>query len=171
MLNSVEHLYLEDENASGIYKYYAGKKYAFAALLPDEGISVTDYVAGLTPESLNKILSSPKYESVNCTLPKFSYDYENELSDELQSMGMNQAFNSDSANFSRMAEASLFINKVIHKTHIELSESGTRAAAVTAVEFTNDAVLTPDISLVFDRPFVYCIVVPKHRFLYLSELL
>lgn len=158
MLNSVEHFYLEDENASGIYKYYAGKKYAFAALLPDEGISVTDYVAGLTPESLNKILSSPKYESVNCTLPKFSYDYENELKDELQSMGMNQAFMMGIANFSKMAKASLSIDKVIHKTHIELTESGTRAAAVTAVEITENAVIMPDVSLVFDRPFVYCIV-------------
>lgn len=158
MLNSIESLYLEDDNAVGIYKYYAGKKYAFAALLPDEGISVTDYVAGLTPESLNKILSSPKYVNIECSLPKFSYDYENELSDDLQLMGMKQAFENDSADFSRMSEIQLYISKILHKTHIELTESGTRAAAVTAVELSNSCVLIPDKSVAFDRPFVYCIV-------------
>lgn len=158
MLNSIESLYLEDDNAVGIYKYYAGKKYAFAALLPDEGISVSDYVAELTPESLNKIFSSPKYVNIECSLPKFSYDYENELSDDLQLMGMKQAFKSDSADFSRMSEISLYISKILHKTHIELTESGTKAAAVTAVELSNDCVLIPDKSVAFDRPFVYCIV-------------
>lgn len=158
MLNSVEHFYLEDENASGIYKYYEGGKYAFAALLPDADISVNDYIAGLTPESLNTILSSPIHKNVYCSLPKFSYDYENELKDELQSMGMEQAFVDGIADFSKMAEASISIDKVIHKTHIELTESGTRSAAVTVVEFTDNAVITPDVNLVFDRPFVYCIV-------------
>ncbi|MCM1062566.1 MAG: dockerin type I domain-containing protein, partial [Eubacterium sp.] len=158
MLNSIESLYLEDDNAVGIYKYYAGKKYAFAALLPDEGISVSDYIAGLTPESLNKILSSPKYVNIECSLPKFSYDYENELSDDLQLMGMKQAFKSGSADFSRMSEISPYISKILHKTHIELTESGTKAAAVTAVELSNDCILIPDKSVAFDRPFVYCIV-------------
>ncbi len=159
MLNSVEHFYLEDENAVGIYKYYEGRKYAFAAILPDEGISPADYIAGLTPESLNKLLSSKQYEEVECSLPKFSYDYDNELKNELVSMGMKKAFGYGIADFSKMTEEGIYIDKVLHKTHIELTESGTKAAAVTAVIMNDECeVFPPEKSITFDRPFVYCIV-------------
>ena len=53
--------------------------------------------------------------------------------------------------------ASFFISDVIHKTHIEVDESGTRAAAVTAIEIKAGAVPDP-YQVILDRPFVYAIV-------------
>ena len=54
----------------------------------------------------------------------------------------------------------LHIGKVLHKTHIEVGEEGTRAAAVTAVIMLENAVIVEgEIKKVFlDRPFVYMIV-------------
>ena len=51
------------------------------------------------------------------------------------------------------------ISEVIHKTHIELGEKGTKAAAVTAVVMKN-AGASPEEpkEVVCDRPFVYAIV-------------
>ena len=41
MLLSNEYLYLEDELATGFIKYYEDRKYAFVALLPNEGVTVS----------------------------------------------------------------------------------------------------------------------------------
>lgn len=156
MMFSDEYSYLEDENATGFYKYYQGGRYAFAALLPNEDISVTDYVNSLTPESLHNVLSNPQEDYIKAGLPKFSYDYGRELSGILADMGMPSAF--DNADFSKLAPQSVFISKVIHKTHIDVFEEGTRAAAVTVVEANDGCPAPPEKEIILDRPFVYCIV-------------
>ena len=81
--------YLKDDNAQGFYKYYAGYGYAFAVLLPDEGISVSDYAASLTGDKLHNILSDDDKTlvQVNTAIPKFETAYETEMSDILKEMG------------------------------------------------------------------------------------
>jgi len=156
MMFSNEYSYLEDENATGFYKYYQGGRYAFAAILPNEDISVTEYVNSLTPESLHNILANPQEDYIRAGLPKFSYDYDKELSEVLSDMGMPSAF--VGADFSKLAPQSIFISRVLHKTHIDVFEEGTRAAAVTVVEANDTAVMPPEKEVILDRPFVYCIV-------------
>ncbi|MDE6849341.1 MAG: serpin family protein, partial [Ruminococcus sp.] len=159
MMFSDEYSYLEDENATGFYKYYQGGRYAFAALLPNEDISVTDYVNSLTPESLHNVLSNPQEDYIRTGLPKFSYDYGKELSEILADMGMPSAFDYADADFSKLALQSTFISQVIHKTHIDVFEEGTRAAAVTGAMMSATCVpVLPEKEIILDRPFVYCIV-------------
>ncbi|MBR6106782.1 MAG: serpin family protein [Oscillospiraceae bacterium] len=162
MMYSDEHLYLTDAHACGFMKPYAGGKYAFAALLPEEGLSVTDYVAGLTPESLRKTLTGADREDVYAGLPEFTYDFDTEMTEQLSNMGMPGAF-SEGADFRRMAKTDnglLYIDKVLHKTHIEVDPKGTKAAAVTAVIMTNECdAETPEPKyVILDRPFLYMIV-------------
>ena len=55
----------------------------------------------------------------------------------------------------------LYINKVIHKTHIELDRNGTKAAAVTAVMIDAAGAVMNDKEtkeVYCDRPFAYAIV-------------
>ena len=162
MMYSDEYYYLEDENAIGFMKYYEGGRYAFATLLPDEEMSVVEYVEGLTPESLHNILANPREETIDTGMPKFSYDYSTELQDVLSSMGMSTAFSPD-ADFSNMAETAtgqLFISRILHNTFIEVNTEGTRAAAVTVVEASDGCAAMPveKKEVILDRPFVYCIV-------------
>ncbi|MBD5142713.1 MAG: serine protease [Ruminococcus sp.] len=160
MMHSDEYHYLEDENTTGFMKYYQGNRYAFVALLPNEDISINNYIANLTPESLQNLISNPKRTSVQAGLPKFSYDYEIELSETLSSMGMPVAFN-PSADFSKMADTQsglLYIDNVLHKTHIDVFEEGTKAAAVTSVAMTDECAVFYEKTVILDRPFVYAIV-------------
>ncbi|MBR0485556.1 MAG: hypothetical protein IJJ69_12425 [Oscillospiraceae bacterium] len=164
MMSSEEFYYLEDAQATGFYKSYSGGRYAFAALLPNEDITVDEYISGMTADSLHETLSNPTQIKTYAGLPKFSYDYDIKLNDTLISMGMEEAFNPLSADFTKMAvmnypDENLFISKVQHITHIDVTEEGTRAAAVTAVMMEAGEALIEDYRTVtLDRPFVYMIV-------------
>lgn len=157
MMSSSEETYLEDDLATGFIKPYQGN-YDFVALLPKGDIE--SYVASLSGDRIANILKNKAYYTVRSKLPKFSLDYSAELSDSLIKMGMPDAFDSDKADFSKMSDHPLYIDQVLHKTHITVNESGTRAAAVTAVKMNDGAApMEQEIKEVYlDRPFVYMIV-------------
>jgi len=163
MMYSDENIYIKDDNAKGIYKLYNGGKYAFTALMPDENISLDEYISSLTPEKLKNLVSNPEKAFIQAGIPKFKYDYDIELSDILSDMGMPTAFEKGSvpADLTKMAvctDGNLYIGKVLHKTHIEVDEEGTKAAAVTAVEITECSAPIYEDTVILDRPFVYFII-------------
>ena len=158
---SDESTYLEDDKAIGFKKYYKDRKYAFVALLPNEGVSVDEYIASLDGESLNALLSNAKNTSVSAKMPKFETEYDVEMSKVLQSMGMIDAFDGNKADFSGIGTSSagnLRINRVIHKTFISVAEKGTKAGASTVVEVTDESAPMEIKSVFLDRPFVYMLV-------------
>lgn len=155
--------YLEDENATGFIKYYKDDEYAFVALLPNEGVALSDYVASLDGESLNAMLSNPIITTVKTSIPKFKAEYETEMSDVLCEMGMTDAFSVTLADFSGLGSydgQNIYIGRVLHKTYIEVAEKGTKAGAVTVVEMKDgSAGPSPEPKEVYlDRPFVYIII-------------
>lgn len=155
--------YIEDESATGFIKYYKDHKYAFAALLPNEGVSVSEYVASLDGEKLNTILSGAESVALNTSIPKFKTEYSKEMSEILCEMGMPTAFDSENADFKGLGESvgrNIFINNVIHKTFIEVGEKGTRAGAVTVIEMNDMSACPPDEikEIYLDRPFVYMLI-------------
>ena len=173
-LTDMEFRYLENDRATGFMKSYApysGRRYYFVALLPREGISVEEYVAGLSGDELHSMIQGMRDTAVLAQIPKFDVTYDGELSGSLKGMGMTKAFDQKEADFSRMVVANteneqgrkkaadnVYLSKVIHKTMLSLNERGTKAGAVTAVEMELGGT-TPDyeeVSLM--RPFVYAII-------------
>ena len=161
---SGESNYLEDKNAKGFIKYYSGRKYAFAAMLPDEGTSLSEYISSLNGETLHKLLSNPKQADIEAAIPKFETKYSAEMSDILAGMGMPRAFDGSNAEFKKMGTSSagnIFIGRVIHKTHISVMEKGTKAGAATVVEMWDEGMEAgqeePKV-IHLDRPFVYMLI-------------
>ena len=146
MMHSEEYTYLEDEMATGFIKYYKDRKYAFVAMLPNEGVSVSQYVDSLTGEHLRELLNNPQDLTVFASIPKFETEYDIEMSEVLQEMGMTDAFDWRVADFSRLGTynvdgMNICINQVLHKTFISVSEQGTRAGAATAVEMVAEGAM------------------------------
>lgn len=50
---SQETEYIETENATGFVKRYKGDRFAFVALLPNEGTSIDSYIASLTERAFS----------------------------------------------------------------------------------------------------------------------
>ena len=156
---STENVYLKDGGTVGFMKPYKNGRFAFAALLPNEDVSIDDYIASLSGEKLMKIFSSAKKnEEVDVKMPKFKAEYSTQLIDTLKKMGVKDAFDSKTADFSSLIEnRDAYIATVVHKTFIEVDENGTRAAASTLVGADTMSLMEP-YSVYLNRPFVYMIV-------------
>ena len=162
LMYNTENVYLEDDNASGFMKYYKDGKYAFVALLPNEGVSVSEYISSLDGKSLSEMLANAQIATVRTCVPKFETEYDVNMSEILAKMGMPDAFDSDKADFTGLGTSSvgnIYISRVIHKTFISVDEKGTKAGATTAVEMMPESAPPTDIKKVYlNRPFVYMLV-------------
>ncbi len=164
MMNSMEDFYLSSDYCYGVKKEYKDG-YSFVALLPNEGEKVADLVDKLDAKTWMDMLDNPVECDVHTIIPKFEREASYDLKEILADMGMKDAFDQEIADFSNMVDSSngisdIFIDSVIHKTHIEVDEKGTKAAAVTVVTMKcNSANIILDYKEVhLDRPFVYAIV-------------
>lgn len=163
MMYSEESRYLEDEAAAGFLKYYKGGEYAFAALLPEDGVSVQEYLSSLSGEKLHGLLENVQDTAVSAGIPKFTSDYSALLNDLLMDMGMTDAFDPALADFSGLGTMdsgdNIYVSKVLHKTHIAVDEQGTKAGAVTAVvQEAGSALMEEPKRVILDRPFLYMII-------------
>lgn len=167
MMHSTERTYIETNNATGFIKNYSGGKYSFAALLPNEGVTVSELAESLSGEKLIQILNSPCHDyKVVTRLPEFEYDYNIVMNDILAAMGLEDAFSAKDANFTGIADEAealrFYISDVIHKTNILVGAQGTKAAAATKVEMRAQGSAAPskvEIKHVYlDRPFMYMII-------------
>ena len=161
-MRSVESWYLEDDYATGVWKYYEGRDYAFVALLPKEGITVSEYIATLNGDGLQQLLAGRTRATVETSLPKFETEFSADLAQVLAGMGMPDAFDEKEADFSRLGSSTagdIFISRVLHKTFITVGEQGTKAGASTVVEMGDSGAMIVDFKRVhLDRPFVYMLV-------------
>ena len=162
MMYSDEHTYLENNFCTGLIKYYTEEKYAFAALLPNEDITIYQLIDRLDGETFHELLSERTSAEVEAGIPAFTGDTRLELTDVLPEMGMPLAF-SPGADFSEMATydgGNLYIDRVLHQTRIEVDAQGTKAAAATAVVMTSRAAETSSSrhTVILNRPFVYMLV-------------
>lgn len=161
--------YIKGKRETGIVKNYRGGNYAFLALLPNDNISIYDYMASLDGESFLELYDKRKearYNAVeiNAKMPHFSFECSIDLIPVLEKMGMQRAFSGSTAEFGGLGTSTLgnlFIDGAVQKTFIELDNSGTRAAAVTAITMTPECAPSENIerySIELDRPFVYAII-------------
>ena len=163
---SREYAYIKDENTTGFVKYYNGRRYAFVALLPNEGIKMSDYVSSLDGQKIENLLKNIDESPVNTKTPKFNVDYSIELKDTLETMGMKLAFDQYKADFYGIAHPTpypLYIGRVLHKTFFRIDEKGTSAGAATMIDVVmggeiSDIETKEPYTVYLDRPFVYMLI-------------
>ena len=168
MLHGTEYDYVDDGRAQGFVKFYMGGAYAFVALLPDEGLTVADYVAGMDADTILSMLRDRETtQGIWCRyqLPKFSIDYNDggRMDDVLRSLGMTDAYSLEKADFDGIGEMAedgnnIHLGRIVHKTTMNVDENGTSAAAVTVINAPGSPMPIEIKQLTFDRPFVCMII-------------
>ena len=133
---------------------YAGDDLTMVVMLPNERDGLAALEASLDAERFQESVESLEIRKVDLFLPKFTFRDDAKLRKPLKDLGMTDAF--DDADFSGISEGSdLVISDVVHKTFIDVNESGTEAAGATAVivEATSASLNPPAFRA--DHPFLF----------------
>ena len=97
------------------------------------------------------------FEKVELKLPKFELEFSAQLNTALQNLGMKDAFNEGTADFSKMKKQNdIYIGKVLQKAYLKIDETGAEAAAVTSVIMVTKSagLMFREKRMVVDRPFI-----------------
>ena len=157
MTNKIVLSSFHKNNATVVDLPYGQGNYTMAIALPDEGVTPSELASSLDAATWQDWQSSLENAAgeYQIYLPKFKYEYQRSLVNDLENMGMKLAF-TDNADFSNMADPGLKIYDVLHKTFISTDEAGTEAAAATVVVVGTTSV-GPSPVIDINRPFLYFI--------------
>ncbi|RUS71334.1 hypothetical protein EGW08_020899 [Elysia chlorotica] len=139
---------------------YKGKELSMVIILPNQDFGLQDLVASLDRDKLDDLVMGlgPPTGDVILHLPKFEVTSGHSLKEHLSALGMSDAFNTLTADFSGMTgQKDLCISDVIHKAFIKVNEEGTEAAAATAVVMKRKCAVIESPKFVADHPFLYFI--------------
>lgn len=142
---------------------YENQQMEFIAIMPND--SLANYVEKFETDTLkdisNKmILASKTKYGLDIYIPRFSYDYNLSLKDDLKNLGITDAFDSSLADFSNMSsKRPLWVGGTLHKANIDFNEKGVKAAAVTTIYMTDGMAVdeTKPIEIKINKPFMYLI--------------
>ena len=151
--------YTKGENFAAVTMPYGNRSFAMTVLLPDEGSSVKEMMASLTAEKLAGMKSEMAEYTVDLKLPRFATETKQELKDIISSLGAPLMFSQAKADFSRFADGGIAISEMFQKAKIEVSEKGTKAAAVTTgiMKMSLNPSAPQRVAFHCNRPFVYLI--------------
>ena len=149
--------YFSNETFQLLEMPYGSGKYSMLIFLPKQGKKTNDVISALNTANLNDWISKMTEQKKEVFLPKFEFKFDNSLVDELEALGMTDAFNDAKANLSGISDAAkLVISEVMHKSYIKVDERGTEAAAVTGITVGVTS-MPVDNSFRADHPFVFAI--------------
>jgi serine protease inhibitor len=164
--------YPDDGGFTMIELPYKGGELAMTIVLPRTVDGLAALEAKLSGDAVDGWVKRLEPRTVDTAMPRFKMEFEQELSRTLQAMGMKRAFvspgTSNAAEFGGMSASSnpaeqLFIGLVQHKAWVEVTETGTEAAAATAVVMRAGSAMRPVEMVPFnpvfraDHPFVFLI--------------
>jgi len=148
--------YYEAEQLRVLEIPYFSRRISMIILLPTTADGLSNLDSSLNDVQMNQWLAQMQPRQVNLFLPRFKFATEIRLDDTLRAMGMTDAFSSK-ADFSRIADAPLFISAVLQKAFVDVNEEGTEATAATIVASAAGALPQPPppVLMKVDHPFIF----------------
>lgn len=141
---------------------YGNDSYAMTVILPKKGVSIDSCIDTFSEANWKAWLSAS--DSISCMLdlklPSIKLDYKSDIIPAFQEMGIHDAFNANCADFSRMTDMPAHISKIEQFTRLEVTETGTVAAAATITNVVFESEIVPEITpypFHVNRPFLLVI--------------
>ena len=151
--------YAEYQGCQLVELPYEGGRYSMFVLLPAAEMDINDAVGYLNEDLYNAAMKTLSSKEVLLKMPKVKLETSLLLNQTLGSMGIKSAFTS-AANFKGIAEMGpLVLDQVKQKCYVDISESGTEAAAVTVAQIRLTSVRPSSfVTMTVDRPYLFFIV-------------
>lgn len=156
--------FIEQNDFSAINLPYGNGTYEMTIILPHDGKSTTEIMEKLDAEKLSELNNNMEKCIVDLKLPRFSTSTETQLNKPISNLGAPSMFIAGKADFNKISDTPMFISSMLQNAKIEVSEEGTKAAAVTAGVMMMSALPSSQPRLVefhADHPFVY-IITERH---------
>ena len=151
--------YTENDMLQAVELPYGNGCYQMTVLLPKAGKSISEVMKEMDADKLQKLSNDMDRCQVDLKFPKFTTEMDLSLNQIISKLGAPSIFQPGTADFSRFANGSFYVSKMLQKAKIEVSERGTKAAAVTAAVMLTS--LGPHemkrVEFHANRPFVYFI--------------
>ena len=92
---------------------------------------------------------------VHLTLPRFDITAENNLKDSFRRLGISKVFSEHEADFSGISEEGAYLSELRQASRLIANEEGVRAVSFTFGGAETMAPIPGEVSLVFNRPFLF----------------
>ena len=112
------------------------------------------------PAAMEAWIDKLQEATVHVVMPKFKFSTRYDLVPTLKQLGMKQAFDSSNADFSAMMDKKTWLSLAVHQAMVAVNETGTEAAAATAVEWAHGGIAPAEEDakpFVMDHPFLFVI--------------
>ncbi len=157
MMKKVEELgYAETANYQAVALPYDGDELDMVVVVPTAG-TFDSFEASFDAAQLESIVGSLSPVTVDLSLPRFETRFKASLVESLSALGMPSAFSGEADLSGMNGRRDLFIQDVIHEAFVKVDESGTEAAAATAVIVGRTSAPIQQAVLTVDRPFLFLI--------------
>ncbi len=150
--------YFRGDGFQAVALPYKGDRVEMIVVLPEPG-SFSGFEQHLDRATFEHILAGLKAYDAKLYLPRFHFEYSQDMKGILEEMGMPAAFDPDQADFSgiydqKIEPRNLFISHIAHKAFVSVDEKGTEAAAATGLVWEQ---VSMPVTLRVDRPFIFAI--------------
>lgn len=167
MYRKGHYMYAEYEGAQMIELPYEGERYSMYVVLPPENMKTSDLSSFMNEAVYQSALKLMTPQQVRLSLPKMRLETSLKLDPALKAMGVRTAY-TPGADFKGIsAMGPLVLDEVAQKCYIDVTESGTEAAAVTVVTIALTSA-RPDMNLKVmkvDRPFIFLIADKEQNYI------
>ena len=158
-------------------KEYNGITLQYVGIMPKND-SLDNYIKNTNAFKINAIINKLKpiklesfkegvITEIRGNIPMFKFDYDLNIKEDLQKLGITNVFDSNKADLSNISSSKNYIEQAKQKINIEFSNEGIKAAAVTeeggfgggscvGFDYLYD-VPVEKINLDFDKPYMFII--------------
>ena len=150
--------YADVENIQALELDYLGGDISMIVLLPKDRDGIEAIEEHMDGKKFNAIKERMTRQSLSVEIPKFEFETKYNLKVPLQSLGLQDAFDKDNANFQGITKEQVYLDRAAHKAFVNVNEEGTEAAAITALVMRNTSgPPEPVAEFVADHPFMFVI--------------
>lgn len=133
---------------------YQDDEVSMVVLIPDDSAGLSALEAELSQELFDHHLAGVALHDGPIGLPKMRIDDKRDLVPLLKDLGIIDAFEWGTADFTGIADDDLYVTGVFHQSFVMVDEEGTEAAAGTGVVVGRESAPMPVIA---DKPFLFSI--------------
>ncbi len=150
--------YAKTDSLQALELKYLGGDISMLILLPHDIDGLKSLESSLDAEKIKSIQDAMTRQPITVQIPKFEFDTKYDLISPIQSLGVGDAFDPNLADFTKITDEQIYIQKAAHKAFVNVNEEGTEAAAITAlVAVASSGPPEPVGEFIADHPFVFVI--------------